>query len=141
MLGATAVAASGEPFPASPQARPAAVTRELPANLRLRDQHSGAHRAEFARDLARRLDLNVADVEQALENAHRRLARAFASDSHPNPGLFVETLADELGKSQSQVREALHAVFHAALEQRLDAAVKAGRLTRDQADRIRSRIE
>jgi len=133
--GAT-TAAADELFAATPGQ---AEVRLAPQHLRGHD--IAEHRAEFARDLARRLDVSVDAVEGALDTAHRQLERQLESHKSPDPGMFVRTLADELDKSESQVREALHEVVAQRLEEGLDAAVKSGRLSDEQADRIRRRFE
>jgi hypothetical protein len=50
---------------------------------------------------------------------------------------FTDALGDELGKSGDEVRDAIKQVA----KDRLDAAVKAGRLTENEADEIRERID
>ena len=154
VAGGTALAASGPPF-ASPKDREASFARELAANLghgitaaevqraleKVREQRMAARRAELARDLAPRLNLSVGVVERALTKAQTQIRQGFESGKRPDPGAFVRTLAQELKKSESQVREALQATRRALLDRRLDAAVKAGRLTQEQADAIRRRVE
>ena len=154
VAGGTALAASGPPF-ASPRERETGFARELAANLghgitaaevqraleKVREQHMAARRAELARNLAPRLNLSVVVVERALAKAQAQIRQGFESGKRPDPGAFLRTLAQELNKSESQVREAFQATRRALLDRRLDAAVKAGRLTQDQADAIRRRIE
>ena len=152
--GGTAIAASDGPT-ANPRQRDAQFARELAANIghgvtasevqqaleKIREQHMAARRAELARAVAPRLNLSVNTVEQALEKAQGQIHQAFQSGKRPDPGLVVRTLAQELKKSESQVREALQAARRELLDKRLDAAVKAGRLTQQQADAIRRRVE
>ena len=151
--GGTAIAAPDTP-PAS-QEPESQFARELAANLghglttaevqraleKIREQHMAARRAELARALAPRLDLTVTTVEQALEKAQGQIHQAFEGGRRPDPGAFVRTLAQELNKTESQVREALQAARRELLNKRLDAAVKAGRLTQQQADAIRQRVQ
>jgi hypothetical protein len=153
-VGGTAIAASQSPL-AGPRDREAQFARELAADLghgvtaadvqralaKRRARHLAARRAELARALAPRLDVGVSAVEQALGKAQANLHQAFESGRRPDPGLFVRTLAQELNKSESQVRQALQAARRELLDRRLDAAVKAGRLTQQQADAIRRRVE
>jgi hypothetical protein len=148
----TAIAAT-DSQPANPQQ--GQFARELAANLghgitatevqraldKIREQHMAARRAELARALAPRLDLNVTTVEQALAKAQGQLHQAFEAGRRPDPAAFVRTLAQELNKSESEVRGALQAARRELLDKRLDAAVKAGRLTQQQADAIRRRVE
>ena len=150
----TAIAASDSP-PAGPLGREAQFARELAANLghgvtaaevqraleKIRERHMAARRAELARALAPRLDLGVSTVESALEKAQGQMHQAFESGRRPDPGLFVRTLAQELSRNESQVRAALQAARRELLDKRRDAAVKAGRLTQQQADAIRQRVE
>jgi hypothetical protein len=99
-------------------------------------------RERLARALASRLDgVTVAQVERALEKVHEQLVESRAAGERPDPGAFVEALAKALGKSEGEVREARQAIRRAFLEARLDAAVRAGRITERQADEIRKRIE
>jgi len=51
------------------------------------------------------------------------------------------SLADEVAKNLGVTPEKLRAAFKAALVARVDAAVKAGRLTPEQAARLKQRIE
>jgi hypothetical protein len=153
-VGGTAIAASQGP-PAGSGDREAQFARELAANLghgitaadvqraleKIREHRMAARRAELARALAPRLGLGVSTVERALETAQGQIHRAFESGRRPDPGAFVRTLAQELDKSESQVHEALQAARRELLDRRLDAAVKAGRLTQQQADAIRRRVE
>jgi len=83
----------------------------------------------------------VGVVERALTKAQTQIRQGFESGKRPDPGAFVRTLAQELKKSESQVREALQTTRRALLDRRLDAAVKAGRLTQEQADATRRRVE
>jgi hypothetical protein len=150
----TAIAASDAPT-ANLRTRDAQFARELAANLghgvtaaevqralqKVREQHVATRRAELARALAPRLNLSVNTVEQGLEKAQGQIRQAFESGKRPDPGLFVRTLAQELDKSESQVREALQAARRELLNKRLDAAVRAGRLSQQQADAIRRRVE
>jgi hypothetical protein len=153
--GGTAVAAPGVVFHDDPKEHQAELARDLAANLdgvtaaevrqaleKVHEQRMADHREQLARALASKLDgLTVTQVEQALEKVHEQLVKSHEAGERPDPQAFVEALAKELGKSEDQVREALQAVHRDRIEARLDAAVKAGRITERQADEIRERIE
>jgi hypothetical protein len=54
---------------------------------------------------------------------------------------FVAQLAKALGKKESEVRTALLASVKEQFEARIDQAVKDGRLTQKQADRMKKRFD
>src|SRR5918999_927519 len=87
------------------------------------------HETEFARDIASKLDGVSADqVERALEQVHQRMEQEFKQGEPPERDVFVETLAQELDKSEDQIREALQAAHRARFERKLDDAVESGRI-------------
>jgi hypothetical protein len=153
--GGTAVAAPGLIFHGDSKQHRAELARDLAANLRgvtvaevqqalekVHEQRIAEHRERLARALASKLDgVTVAQVEQALEKGHEQLVESHQAGERPDPEAFVDVVAKELGKSEDQVREALQAARRDLIEARLDAAVKAGRITERQADEIRERIE
>ena len=62
----------------------------------------------------------------------RHFDRPSAKEMQDRRKKFESELADELGVSQEKV----HQAFHNLMKKRLDQAVKDGRLTRKQADKI-----
>jgi len=149
--GGTALAAPGGPFHGDPEQQREELAQDLAQNLhgvtaseietaleKVRAQRMAEHRAELAKDLASRLDgVTAAEVENALEKAwqqHRSATRP------PDHQAFVRTLATEMDMTEAEVRTALQEARRARMNARLDAAVKAGRLTEEQADRIREQM-
>jgi hypothetical protein len=60
-----------------------------------------------------------------------------ASDAGPSPSSFLDSVAEHLGISREELDEATRA---AALDQ-VDAALEAGRITEEEAERLRKEIE
>lgn len=149
--GPLKLAGPGGPMGAHAPERQAELARELAGQLngkvtarevedaleRVHEKRTAQRRSELARELSERLDgVSVAQAEAALKAAHGQ------RDGPPNPAdrqAFLGTLARELGKPEGEVREALQAAHRERLDARLDEAVRSGRLTREQADRIRQR--
>lgn len=143
----------GGPFHEDVQAHEADLAKDLAAHLdgvtaseiqraleKVREQRTAEHRAELARALAPRLDgVTVAQVERALEKAEQQETggRGHGPGGHD---ALVRTLAGELDRTEADVREALAGAMRARMEAHLDEAVKAGRLTKAQADAIRERM-
>ena len=99
-------------------------------------------RKEVASALAKHLDgVSVAEVEKALEKVQGELFGGRPREGRPLRVDFVAALSKELGKSESEVRKAFQAAHKERFDAMLDRAVKDGRLTKKQADRIRKRFE
>jgi glutathione S-transferase len=153
--GGTAIAAPGALFPGDPKQREAELAKDLSEHLdgvsasqieqalqKVREQRIAEHRAQLARELASRLDgVTATEVERALQKVHEQLGGPRQAGEPPRPGAFVAALAKELGRSEADVRDALQAAHRSHIESRLDAAVKAGRISESQAAEIRERIE
>jgi hypothetical protein len=60
-----------------------------------------------------------------------------ASDSGPSPSSFLDSVAEHLGISRDELDDATRA---AAIEQ-VDAALEAGRITEEEAERLKEQIE
>jgi hypothetical protein len=74
------------------------------------DEHEADRRAEMADALAGQLDgVSADDVAAALQTAEDKMHAAFEDGGMPDPGLFTQTLADELGLSEAEVTKALQA--------------------------------
>ena len=158
-VGGTAVAApGGGPFGgllgAEPEERRAELARDLASKLdgvspreveraldEVQRERGAERRREMARALAAKLDgVSVEQVERALEKSHEQMRRGFERGRFPQQGP-IETLARELGKSEQEVRRAFEAIHRERLDKELDEAVREGRITEEQADRIRERAE
>jgi hypothetical protein len=150
LAGGTAVAAGGRPFfGPDNKDRDAELAKELAQRLdgvsadqiqKALDDLRHDKRAEFrkqqAEDLAKHLDgVSVADVEKALAKVEGDMRPKLRERGRHRVDL-IAALAKELGKSESDVRKAFQAAQKERFEAQLDEAVKQGRLTRKQADRI-----
>ena len=109
----------------------------------IRSDKRAEHRKQQAQALAKQLDgVSAAEVDKALEKIE---GKAFSERGSDRRGFrarldFGEQLAKELGKSESDVRKAVRAANKERFDAMLDEAVKDGRLTEKQADRIRKRF-
>jgi hypothetical protein len=156
IAGGTAIAAAGGPLGGvfGGDERDAELARELASRLDgvsaeqveraledLRRDKLAEHRKAEARALAAELDgVSAEDAERALEKAQAQLMRGRDRGEWPRRGEFLATLAKELGKSEREVRQALRAAQRKRFDRMLDRAVKEGRLSEEQADRIRERL-
>ncbi|MDQ3587928.1 MAG: hypothetical protein M3350_02720 [Actinomycetota bacterium] len=164
--GATAVAAPsgdgplGGVFGPSPQERRAEQARDLAKELKLPEQRvreaidrvgerrRAEHRADRAKELAKRLDVSEEDASRALEKGHEALRKEFESNRgregfRPRGArdAFLKVVADELDKSTEEVRKALQDIRKDRVKAELAEAVKEGRLSQKQADRIEKQAE
>lgn len=147
-LGGTAIAAPGGlPFGGDPEEKRAEFAEDLAGQLEgvnpgevesaLEALHE-ERRAEMldarAEALAEQLDgVSAEQARAALEAVHEQLVQGFESGERTEPGELGSLLADELGVSEDELREA----FEAAGDARLDQAVEDGRITEEQAERLR----
>jgi hypothetical protein len=107
------------------------------------------HQREMAERLSEHLDgVTVDELEAALAVAEEEMRQAFEDGEPPAPDQFAATLADELGLSADEVADALAAMREEAFsahsedaKRRLDEAVEAGKLSEEEADAIRERLE
>jgi hypothetical protein len=107
------------------------------------------HQRQMAETLSEHLDgVTVDEIEAALAVAEEEMRQAFEDGEPPAPDQFTATLADELGLSEDEVADALAAMREEAFsahsedaEKRLDEAVEAGKLSEEEADAIRERLE
>jgi nucleoid DNA-binding protein len=112
-------------------------------------QRMEEHRSEMAAAIAEQLDgVSADDVAAALKKHEQQVRDAIENGERPEMGSLVTTLADELGKSEDEITDALQAAHEAEAEQhkaealkRLDQAVEDGDISKKQADQIRERIE
>jgi AraC-like DNA-binding protein len=102
--------------------------------------HQSEMRADLAKGLAAKLDVSQGDVENALQKADTQARKGFQRGQPPRVD-FIATIAKELNKSESDVRTAFRDVQKDRMNARLDQLVKDGRLTKDQADQIRKRLD
>jgi hypothetical protein len=121
------------------------------------EQQRSEQTLAFAQSLAAQLDgTSVDDIVKVLDDQQQKLEQQMKSGNPPSqaerPGggedPLVSALADGLGKSKSEIQDALDAAQKAEFEshkkemlQQLDQAVSDGKLTQDQADNIRKQIE
>jgi hypothetical protein len=111
----------------------------------IRGDKLAEHRKLEAEALAKHLDgVSAAEVEKALEKVQREFFSERRRDGRPGFRFhrvdLVAELAKELGVKQSELRKAFRAAHRERFEAKLDEAVKDGRLTEKQADRIRKRF-
>jgi AraC-like DNA-binding protein len=106
----------------------------------VRTEHQSEMRADLAKGLAGKLDVSQSDVESALRKADDQARRGFRRGQPPRVD-FIATVAKELNKSESDVQKAFRDVQKDHMNARLDQLVKDGRLTKDQADQIRKRLD
>jgi len=166
--GATAVAApgSGGPlglFGGDREERRAEQARDLARELRLPEQRvrdaiervgerrRAERRAERAKGLAERLDVSREDAERALEKGRAAARREIGARGRGQGPMgfrpreahraFVRAVAEELDRSTEQVRNALRDMRRDRLNAELSEAVREGRLSKEQADRIRRHAE
>lgn len=111
----------------------------------MRRERRAEHRKQIAGALAAELDLDVSEVEAAVVKAEANVRRQFRQSMRrnrwPRKDAFVDTLAVELDKSKAEIRRAMRAAFRKRFEAMLDQAVEDGKLTREQADRIREHVK
>jgi len=109
----------------------------------VRRDHISEHRRQMAAELAAELDgVSQADVEKALAKLEAKAEQRIERGRwRPPRGGFAADLAGELGKSTAEVRKALRAARKKHFQAQLDQAVKDGRITRAQADKIEKRFE
>jgi TATA-binding protein-associated factor Taf7 len=162
IAGGTAIAAAGGApldgvFGGDRQEHEAEFARDLASRLDgvnadqveralddLRRDKQSEHRKAEAKALAAELDgVSAADVEKALRKVEAKFERSRERGEWGRRagGDFVATLAKELGKTQREIRRAFRAAHQKRFESMLDEAVKEGRLTEQQADRIRERMK
>jgi biotin operon repressor len=107
------------------------------------------HRQQMAENLSEHLEgVSVDDIEAALAVAEEQMHEAFEDGDPPRPDQFAATLAEELGLSEDEVEDALAALREEAFSvhreeagERLDEAVESGKLSEEEADAIRERLE
>jgi hypothetical protein len=96
-------------------------------------------------ELASELDVSASKLRAALRAAHRKVGPPDPPAEGERPSRealeqhckeLTDAVASELGKSGDDVRAAIKSV----LEKKIEAAVDAKRLTREQADRMLERI-
>jgi hypothetical protein len=91
-------------------------------------------RREMAESIVEHLDgVTVEEVEAALAVVDDRMREGFESGDPPDPGMFAEVLAEELGVSDDQIEDALAAVR----EEQFDALPKLHREGFDELPRFR----
>jgi hypothetical protein len=114
----------------------------------VRDERMAKRRKQEAAAIAAELDgVSTGDVDKALQKLEAKRERS-GPPSGRDPRRFrmrrdgfAADLAKELGKSTASVRKALQAARKKQFESMVDQAVKDGRLTKAQADRIKKRFE
>ena len=160
-LGATALVLGGAAgFAGIAQAADPTADPTPAATTPAAGQQQGWGRAEMrggmqAAQLAEKLGLDETKVSEALQTAHDALREAHqADDSTTRPtqeerrAELAAELAKALGVEEAKVTEALTALDAerdatraAALQDRLDQAVTAGKLTQTEADAVKKAVE
>jgi hypothetical protein len=92
------------------------------------EKNMSEHRRELAEAIAEHLDAGVDEIESALATAEQKMREAFESGDLPDPGLFAQTLADELGLSEDEVTDALKEARAATFEAHRDEFPDRGEL-------------
>jgi hypothetical protein len=147
-LSATVVAGIAGPVFAATIDQPAATSSTAPAPSST-TAHAGTRGhgpfgrrfgAEFAKDLAAQLGLPQQQVTTALQQVRAQM-QADHKAGTATPAEFVNQLAAKLGVDQTKVKAAVQAVGAQGradrltqLKARLDAAVKAGKVSQSDAD-------
>jgi len=81
------------------------------------DEHEADRRNEMAESIAAELDgVDADEIADALQVAEDEMRAAFEDGDMPDPDLFAQTLADELGVSKDDVTKALEASREKAFE-------------------------
>jgi AraC-like DNA-binding protein len=93
---------------------PEEVERALEA---VAEKRRDEHQRQMAEMLSEHLNgVSVEAIEAALDVAEEQMHDAIEDGELPQPDLFIETLADELGLSEDQVAEALEAMREEAFD-------------------------
>ena len=114
--------AIGDLTTTSHRSSPSTSTASAPTRSRRRwseiaDEHEAERRSEMADALAAELDGVDADaIADALGVAEEKMRAAFESGDMPDPGLFAQTLADELGISDGRRHEGARGAHQQASE-------------------------
>ena len=159
-VGGTAIATAaggGGPFGigGDPKEQEAELAKDLASKLdgvnagqvqralgEVREERHAERRKAEAEALAAELDgVSAAKIEAALEKLHGQMERSFRSGQRPRRVDFAAALAKEIDKPVAEVRKAMRAAHQKRFEAKLDEAVKEGRITEAQADRIRERMK
>jgi hypothetical protein len=120
---------------------PGVTARQIEDALeQVQEDRQTERRAEMAKSIAGQLDGVTADqVAASIAKVDAAMEKAFESQQRPDRDLLVTTLAADLDKTEAQIRTALAAARKAEFTAKIDEALRAGEITKAQANQLKKR--